>query len=104
VPLRQSQRLHEALTQAGVPSTLHVVQGAGHGFGGPDIQNMLLRFFDNHLQGLAATPAAAPGGTRSERVGKRLCFRGTGTLPVSIRGVSPMAKALGPAALPNTGP
>ena len=32
VPLNQSELLHAALGEAGVPSTLHVVKGAGHGF------------------------------------------------------------------------
>jgi dipeptidyl aminopeptidase/acylaminoacyl peptidase len=32
VPLNQSELLHAALQQAGVPSTLHVVPGGDHGF------------------------------------------------------------------------
>jgi acetyl esterase/lipase len=50
VPLHQSQLLHAALAQAGVDVTLHVVEGAGHGFGGPDIERRVLEFFDRHLQ------------------------------------------------------
>ncbi len=50
VPLGQSELLHEALRKAGVASTLHVVQGAGHGFGGPEVQKMVDEFFDKHLK------------------------------------------------------
>jgi acetyl esterase/lipase len=55
VPLDQSQRLQQALKQAGVPATLHVVKGAGHGFGGPEIDKMIDAFFDEHLRGIKPT-------------------------------------------------
>lgn len=51
VPLNQSELLHEALTKAEVDSTLHVVKGAGHGFGGPETHGMVRTFFDKHLKG-----------------------------------------------------
>jgi acetyl esterase/lipase len=50
VPLNQSVLLHEALTAAGVPSTLHVIEGAGHGFDSPEIDAEVDAFFDRHLK------------------------------------------------------
>ena len=53
VPLEQSQRLHDKLTAAGVPSTLHVVREAGHGgkqFQTPEVREAILKFFDQHLR------------------------------------------------------
>jgi acetyl esterase/lipase len=51
VPLDQSQRFYEALKKAGVDATLHVVKGAGHGFGGQEIDAVTAAFFDKHLKG-----------------------------------------------------
>ena len=53
VPLEQSKVLHEALKKAGVESTFHVVEGAGHGFGGAGIMKMVQAFFNKHLKGSA---------------------------------------------------
>jgi acetyl esterase/lipase len=50
VPLSQSELLCEALKKAGADATLHVVKGAGHGFGGPEINKMVNDFFDKHLK------------------------------------------------------
>jgi len=50
VPHQQSVLLHEALKKTGVEVTFHTVQGAGHGFGGPDITKMVEDFFDRHLK------------------------------------------------------
>jgi acetyl esterase/lipase len=50
VPPGQSGLLNEALQKAGVESTLHVVPGAGHGFGGKDIDAKVDAFFDRHLK------------------------------------------------------
>jgi acetyl esterase/lipase len=50
VPLEQSKILHEALKKAGVESTFHVVEGAGHGFGGRGIMEMVQAFFNKHLK------------------------------------------------------
>lgn len=50
VPMNQSELLAAALKQAGVEHTFHVVKGAGHGFGGPEIQKMVRDFFARHLQ------------------------------------------------------
>ncbi|HOD81387.1 MAG: Carboxylesterase NlhH [Planctomycetes bacterium ADurb.Bin126] len=50
VPPQQSQVLHDALTKAGVASTLVFVEGAGHGFRGPDHIKRVREFFDKHLK------------------------------------------------------
>ena len=49
VPLNQSEILAAALKKAGVEVTFHVVKGAGHGFGGEEIREMVRRFFARHL-------------------------------------------------------
>ncbi len=54
VPLAQSQILHDALKKAGVEVTLKVIEGAGHGFKGPqqeDAMKAVVAFFDKHLRG-----------------------------------------------------
>ena len=50
VPLSQSEVLQGALTDAGVESTLEVIKGAGHGFGGGEHFETVGRFFDMHLK------------------------------------------------------
>lgn len=54
VSIRQSERLHEALTQAGADSTLRVVTDGGHGrgaeFGGEVLIGEVGDFFDRHLR------------------------------------------------------
>ena len=59
VPLSQSELMVEALKKVGVEATLHVVKGAGHGFGGREIDEMTAAFFDKHLKP-AATAVAGP--------------------------------------------
>lgn len=55
VPVDQSERLHRALTSAGVSSTLYIVRGAGHGIGSvrrdPAVDELVRQFFDRHLGG-----------------------------------------------------
>lgn len=51
VPISQSEKFYEALKKAGVDATLHVVKGAGHGFRGPEIEEVTAAFFDKHLKG-----------------------------------------------------
>ncbi|NNJ27271.1 alpha/beta hydrolase [Alienimonas chondri] len=57
VPLSQSERLYAALQQAGVPTTLIVFPGIGHG-GGPfnstQTTNRIAAFFDRHLKSAEA--------------------------------------------------
>ncbi len=50
VPLNQSELLLAALTKAGVPARLEVISGAGHGFRGPKIEQMVQQFFDETLK------------------------------------------------------
>lgn len=51
VPAGQSQLLHEALRAAGVPSAIHIIPGAGHGFrGGPEMDPLVDEFLDRHLK------------------------------------------------------
>jgi len=51
VPVQQSVRLDEALRQAGADSTLEIIQGAGHGFGSPQIESDIRDFFQRTLMG-----------------------------------------------------
>lgn len=50
VPIQQSEKLNEVLKKAGVEVTFHRIPGAGHGFGGPEIQKTVFDFFDKHLK------------------------------------------------------
>ena len=50
VPHHQSELLNEALKKAGVEVTFKTVEGAGHGFGGPEITKTVQDFFDKHLK------------------------------------------------------
>jgi dipeptidyl aminopeptidase/acylaminoacyl peptidase len=47
VPYQQSELLRDALQKAGVPVTFKIVEGAGHGFGGADIDRQVAAFFDS---------------------------------------------------------
>lgn len=54
VPYHQSEKLHEALKQAGVSSTLITVEGGGHGQGfPPEISEIVAQFLRHHLRGAA---------------------------------------------------
>lgn len=50
VPHNQSELLRDALQKTGVEVTLHTVRGAGHGFGGPPLLDLVGQFFDKHLK------------------------------------------------------
>ena len=50
MPLNQSQLLHATLEKEGVPARLEVIEGAGHGFHGPRIEQMVREFFDKTLR------------------------------------------------------
>ena len=50
VPYQQSELLRDALQKAGVPVTFKIIEGAGHGFGGPDIDRQVAAFFDQQLK------------------------------------------------------
>lgn len=51
VPYNQSERLAEALTKAGCEPIFVKVQGAGHGFGGPQVARRVEQFLQKHLRG-----------------------------------------------------
>lgn len=55
VPMRQSERLYEALTAAGAEAELIIVDGAGHGtndksWNCDEIHNTVIAFLDRHLK------------------------------------------------------
>jgi acetyl esterase/lipase len=50
VPHNQSELLYEALTKAGIPATLYIVKGGGHGFNDPTVNKMVAEFFDKYLK------------------------------------------------------
>lgn len=60
VPLSQAKFLDEALKKAGVESTLVIVEGAGHGFGGAEVHSRVRAFFDKHLRGKDVAVSAEP--------------------------------------------
>ncbi|NIP22567.1 MAG: alpha/beta hydrolase fold domain-containing protein [Phycisphaerae bacterium] len=69
VPMRHSDILDEALKKAGVETKLHIVKGAGHGFGGPEINKMVDEFFDRHLK--VQKPIIQGGRARTRRSNQR---------------------------------
>jgi acetyl esterase/lipase len=50
VPYQQSELLRDALVKAGVEVKLRIVEGAGHGFGGRDIDQQVGDFFEKQLK------------------------------------------------------
>lgn len=54
VPVKQSELLHERLSQAGIPSQLLVIEGAPHSFhlqpAQRDLRPVVIEFFDRHLK------------------------------------------------------
>jgi acetyl esterase/lipase len=50
VPYQQSELLRDALRKSGVAVTLKIIEGAGHGLGGPDIDRQVADFFEKHLK------------------------------------------------------
>lgn len=52
VPINQSQLLHDALKQVGVKTHFHTINRGGHrrGFGGPEIEPLVVAFFDRVLK------------------------------------------------------
>lgn len=57
VPVNQSRLFATALKKAGVPVTLDVVAGRGHGTGGPRFEPEIKAFFDKNL-GRSSAPAS----------------------------------------------
>ena len=73
VPLRQSEMLETALKAAGVPVSLFVVKGAGHGFAGLAEAKMVVEFFERTLamsNGNAPKESAQPAGDRAPNPSK----------------------------------
>jgi len=50
VPYQQSELLRDALQKGGVTVTLKIVEGAGHGLGGPKVNREVVEFLDRHLK------------------------------------------------------
>jgi len=66
VPVAQSRLLHQMLVRAKVPSRLHEVEGAGHGWRrNPTVDRLVEDFFDEHLKGVK--PAARIEGAFESR-------------------------------------
>ncbi len=56
VPVVEGESMHEALTQAGVPASFLRIAGAGHGFGGDDLERVnaaMVAWFERHLAAAA---------------------------------------------------
>ena len=52
VPMVEGQTMHGALTKAGVPASFLRIEGAGHGFGGADLERVnaaMVQWFQRHL-------------------------------------------------------
>jgi dipeptidyl aminopeptidase/acylaminoacyl peptidase len=52
VPIVEGETMHGALTKAGVPASFLRVAGAGHGFGGADLERVnaaMVQWFEQHL-------------------------------------------------------
>ena len=62
IPIQQSELLDAALRKAGVECKFVVMHGAGHGFGGANLENQVAEFFDKHLKMKSESPSALPAG------------------------------------------
>jgi acetyl esterase/lipase len=52
VPMVEGETMHAALTKAGVPASFLRIEGAGHGFGGADLERVnaaMVQWFERHL-------------------------------------------------------
>jgi len=52
VPIIEGETMHEALTKAGVPASFMRIEGAGHAFGGADLERVnaaTVQWFERHL-------------------------------------------------------
>jgi len=53
VPHTQATKLADMMTAVGVPGRVELLVGAGHGWGGPDMERTMIEtiaFFDKHLK------------------------------------------------------
>ena len=56
VPIIEGETMHEALMKAGVPASFMRIAGAGHAFGGVDLERInaaMVQWFERHLRGAA---------------------------------------------------
>jgi acetyl esterase/lipase len=56
VPIVEGETMHAALTKAGAAASFMRIEGAGHGFGGADLERVnaaMVRWFEQHLRGAA---------------------------------------------------
>lgn len=60
VDFKHAERIHAALSAAGVPSTLVPVINSPHGITHPEVPGLIERFFDRHLRGLAVAVPNSP--------------------------------------------
>src|SRR5262245_38384717 len=60
VPISQAERLHAALTKAGVDSTFVKIEGGGHAIAGPEVNRRVRAFCDRHLLGKKVEVSAEP--------------------------------------------
>jgi dipeptidyl aminopeptidase/acylaminoacyl peptidase len=53
VPIMEGETMYEALTKAGVAASFLRIAGAGHGFGGGDLERVnsaMVQWFERHLR------------------------------------------------------
>jgi acetyl esterase/lipase len=60
VPFAQAVELHGTLEKSGVESHLIAMEGAGHGFANPELNQRIKSFLDEHLRGLPGEISSAP--------------------------------------------
>jgi len=60
VPFSQATSIHTALEKAGVESHLVPMQGAGHGFASPELNQRIRVFLDMHLRGMPGKISSEP--------------------------------------------
>ena len=65
VPINQSELLHVALVEAGIPSRFTTINGGGHGkgFPGEPLTALVTEFFDRHLKGVTTREPWPPAMT-----------------------------------------
>lgn len=68
VPFAQGEEIHAALQKVGVESHLIRVEGAGHGFAAPEVEQRVKAFLAKHLLGREVDISDAP----VEEQGKKL--------------------------------
>jgi acetyl esterase/lipase len=60
VPFAQAVELHGALEKSGVKSHLIAMEGAGHGFANPELNQRIKSFLDEHLRGVPGEISSEP--------------------------------------------